>query len=113
VVVADIALPDPRFPLVPGAIPAVDVTADGLADFLVSVQAADTTPALVVSGDGGAWRLVAQSGTAGDVYFARDPQVEDGRLTTTVNGCVPNCASGRTTTVTWVYDRSSGVFVGR
>ncbi|MGA3149981.1 MAG: hypothetical protein ABSF33_21285, partial [Acidimicrobiales bacterium] len=39
-----------------------DVTGDGRPDFLIPLQAASTTPGLVVSQDGGSWRFVPNTG---------------------------------------------------
>ena len=90
---------------------AADVTGDAVPEFLVRLTAADNQPGVVVSNDGGAWRLVPASAATDDVYFGRDPSLTNGRLVTLFNDCLPTCAAGHTNTVSWTYDRSSGHFV--
>jgi hypothetical protein len=111
---ATLGLPYPWYSLARLPIQVGDVTGDGRADFLVRVDAADNQPGVVVSDDGGPWRLVplAISGTpAGDVYAGRDPSFEGGHLVTRYDDCVPDCAQGTTTTVTWAYDQATGRFL--
>jgi len=81
-----------------------DVTADGLPDFLVRFEAADNEPGVVVSADGGTWKLVPESSDPSDVYIGRDPTFTAGHLRSSRDDCVPTCAQGHTTTVVWRYD---------
>ena len=85
-----------------------DVTGDGLPDALVRFDAADNAPGVIVSGDGGTWRLVPQGAVPDAVYIGRDPAIVAGQLRSTRNDCVPDCAQGQTTTVVWEYDRAHG-----
>ena len=110
--IADLVLPEPSFDLATDLpVVAGDVTGDDAAEFLVRVLAADANPGVVVSDDGGPWRLLPGSGDPKDVYFAREPTFTAGRLVTQVNDCVPSCADGTTTTVTWTYDRTTDQLV--
>jgi hypothetical protein len=89
-----------------------DVTGDGRPDFLVLLSAASATPGVVVSQDGGTWRYVPNrqgSSPASDVLFD-DPRFQDGRLVSTYDDCVPDCASGQSVPIVWTYERSSGEF---
>jgi hypothetical protein len=105
--VADLSLPSPDFEFARDRpIQNADITADGASDALVRFVAADNDPGVVVSADGGPWRLVPESDNPIDVYIARDPTLAGGRLTSTRNDCAPTCAQGHTTTVTWHYDRA-------
>jgi hypothetical protein len=66
------------FYLAPGApVSAADVTGDGRPDFLIMVQAADNTPGIVVSQDGGTWRYIPNSGPFPTSYVvARNPRFQ-------------------------------------
>ena len=112
---ATLTLPTPPYSLANLPVQVADVTGDGRPDFLVRVDAADNQPGVVVSGDGGTWRLVplAAAATANgeEVYAGRDPAFQGGHLTTQYDNCTPDCAQGTTTTVTWAYDRAAGRFV--
>jgi hypothetical protein len=112
---ADLPLPYPYFDFTAGTTVAIgDVTGDGRPEFLVLLDAADAVPGVIVSNDGGNWRLLSAAPASGavpasdSVYFGRAPRFSSSRLQTTVNDCKPYCAAGHTTTVTWLYDRSSG-----
>ena len=113
--VAALTLPYPWYSLAELPIQVADVTGDGRPDFLVRVEAADNEPGVVVSDDGGTWRLVPLSTRSPpgpeDVYAGRNPSFVNGQLTTEYNDCTPNCAYGKTSTVVWAYDRVAGRFV--
>jgi len=103
---ATLALPDPSFDFATDTPPqGADMTGDGTPDVLVRVLGADNEPGVVVSNDGGTWRLVPVSNDTTDVYIARDPMFEAGHLTSTSDDCIPDCANGRVTKITWRYDR--------
>jgi len=109
---ANLSLPYPSFEFAPDTpLRVADATGDGAPDVLVRLLAADNEPGVVVSNDGAAWRLVPVSSDATDVYIARDPTFKAGRLTSTSNDCIPDCADGRMTTITWRYDRQGRQFV--
>jgi len=109
VAAASLVLPSPNYTILRDTpIEVADVTGDGHFDFLVAVDAADAHPAVVISDDGGAWRLLTER--AGSVYFGRDPHFVNGRMISVTNDCNPTCAEGTNTTVTWTYDRPLGVF---
>jgi hypothetical protein len=96
------------------SISVADVTGDGRPDFLVPMNGADNTPGAVVSEDGAAragWRYVPFTGPfpTGNVV-GRDPRFRGHVLVTGFNDCKPTCAEGTTSTVTWTYNRSTGVF---
>jgi hypothetical protein len=112
---AELVLPDPSFDFSTDfPIQVADVTGDGRPDFLVRLLAGDNEPGVVVSDDGGSWRLVSargsQASVAADVYVGRDPMFSGGRLRSTSDDCNPDCARGHLTTVTWLYQRSDGSF---
>ena len=108
----ELVLPAPSFEFATDLpVVAADVTGDAVPEFLVRLTAGDNQPGVVVSNDGGAWRLVPASPAPDDVYFGRDPSLTNGRLVTLFNDCLPTCAAGHTSTVSWTYDRSSGHFV--
>jgi hypothetical protein len=116
---AELALPEPSYDFAPGLpVQVADVTADSRPDFLIRLVAGDNQPGVVVSDDGGSWRLVPiapPNGAAGqaqpsDVYVARDPTFSGARLVSTSNDCLPDCASGHLTTLTWTYERPGGYF---
>jgi hypothetical protein len=110
--IAELVLPSPSFEFTTDLpVVAADVTGDAAPDFLVRLTAADNQPGVVVSNDGGAWRLVPAGPANDDVYFGRDPSLTNGRLVTLFNDCLPTCAAGQTNTVSWTYDRSSRHFV--
>jgi hypothetical protein len=98
--------------LAPGApISVADVTGDGLPDFLIIVQAADNTPGIVVSQDGGRWRYIPNSGPFPTSYIvARNPRFQNGKLVSEFDDCIPDCASGHTYQIVWTYERSTGDF---
>ena len=103
--VATLTLPYPHYDFALDLpVEVADVTGDGRPDVLVRVMAADNQPGVVVSDDGGTWRLVPAAKNVG-VYIARNPTFTAGRLTSINNDCVPDCARGRSTTITWRYDR--------
>ena len=109
-VLATISLPAPAFlfdPTLP--VQVADVTGDGQPDFLVRFQAADAQPGVVVSDDGGVWRLIPSS--PGGVYIGRAPAFTQGRLTSVFNDCLPTCAAGHDTLRVWRFARAQGVFV--
>jgi len=92
---AALPLTYPYYTLAPDLpVQVADVTGDGRPDFLVRVAAGDNEPGVVVSADGGAWRLVplAISGppSPGDVYAGRDPSFVEGHLVTRQNDCTPD-----------------------
>jgi hypothetical protein len=100
------------FFLAPGApVSVADVTGEGRPDFLIMVQAADNTPGIVVSQNGGTWRYIPNSGPfpTSDV-IARNPQFQDGKLVSDYDNCVPDCASGHNYQIVWTYEHSSGDF---
>jgi len=104
--IATLALPYPYYDLARDLpIQSADVTGDGVPDALVRVVAGDNEPGVVVSADGGTWRLVPISPTPTDVYIGRNPTITAARLTSEHNDCTPDCARGHTTTVVWHYDR--------
>ncbi|MGA3149595.1 MAG: hypothetical protein ABSF33_19290 [Acidimicrobiales bacterium] len=88
-----------------------DVTGDGRPDFLIPLQAASTTPGLVVSQDGGSWRFIPNTGPfpTSDVVSG-NPQFQGGRLVSTYDNCDPDCASGHNEAITWTYQPSKGAF---
>ncbi len=88
-----------------------DVTGDGRPDFLIPLQAASTTPGVVVSQDGGPWRFVRNTGPfpTSDVVSG-NPQFHGGRLLSTYDNCDPDCASGHDEAITWTYQPSKGAF---
>lgn len=88
-----------------------DVTGDGRPDFLIPLQAASTTPGVVVSEDGGPWRFVPNTGPfpTSDVVSG-NPQFQGGRLVSTYDNCDPDCASGHDEAITWTYRPSKGAF---
>jgi hypothetical protein len=88
-----------------------DLTGDGRPDALVRFSAADNQPGVVVSADGGTWRLVPQNADPASVYVGRDATIVKGSLRTTRNDCIPDCAQGHNTAVTWRYDRASATIL--
>ena len=112
---ADLALPEPSYDFAGLPVQEADVTGDGLDDFLIRVEAGDNSPGVVVSHDGGSWRLVRVREATGtpavtDVYVARDPSFTGGHLLSTGDDCSPDCARGHITTLTWQYQRAGGYF---
>ena len=111
--IAQLTVPDQRFT---DAFPVQigDVTGDGEDDVLLPLEAASARIGIVASNENGRWHLVrADSGggdTTDELVFARDPRFEDGRLVTTYNDCVPNCAEGTQRDVVWVYVRAEDLF---
>ena len=101
--------------LVSGApVSVADVTGDGLPDFLIKLEAADNSPGVVVSQDGGPWRYVPNTGPyASSDVVSKDPEFLDGKLVSTYDDCVPDCASGHSYQFTWTYQPSSGQFTRR
>jgi hypothetical protein len=109
--VAELALPVPRFDIADIPVAVADVTGDGRPDFLVHMDAADNQPGVVVSDDGGAWRLVPTSAADKDaVYIGRDPAITENRLVSTRLDCNPSCTEGRAHTIRWTYQRPGGYF---
>jgi len=111
--VADLVLPPPSFDFAPLPMTVADVTGDGHPDFLVRVMAGDDEPGVVVSADGGPWRLVpATTGSppVTNVYVGREPSFSGGRFVSTHDDCTPDCAAGRLTTITWLYQRDQAAF---
>jgi hypothetical protein len=106
-----------RLPLPPGAlsdfdflgaapIAAADLTGDGQPDFLVLLNGAGSSVGVVVSDDGGPWRLVpTAAGDPAAVYVARSPAIAGGQLTSTTCGG-PACDPALT--LTWHYVRPGG-----
>jgi len=85
-----------------------DVTGDGQPDFLVLFEAADNSPGVVLSNDGGTWRLVPFSATDPTmIYLGQNPKISGGHLTATRCGG-PACAPS--ITLTWTYVRPGGYF---
>jgi len=116
-VLAQLPLPAPYYDLIAKSpIADGDVTGDGMADFLVIVSAADNQPGVVVSDDGGSWRLVPAAPITGgavdpaNVYVGRSPSFSGAWLQSTYNDCIPYCAAGHTSTLTWLYDRGGRYF---
>lgn len=94
-----------------GASPASagDITGDGQPDFLVLVEAADNFPGIVVSNEGGTWRLVPTSASdTSMVFIGRDPKISGGHLTSTDCGG-PACAPS--ITKSWTYVKSGGGYL--
>jgi hypothetical protein len=91
-----------------------DVTGDGRPDFLVPLNGGDNTPGAVVSEDGAGragWRYVPFTGPfPTSNVVGRDPRFLGRVLTSAFNDCKPTCAAGKTSTITWTYDRSTGTF---
>jgi hypothetical protein len=100
------------FYLAPGApVSVADLTGDGRPDFLIMVQAADNTPGIIVSQDGGTWRYIPNSGPFPTSYIlARNPQFRGRKLISDYDNCVPDCATGHNFKIVWSYKRSSGDF---
>jgi hypothetical protein len=109
--IASLTLPFPYFDFSREVPNVADLTGDGTPDALLHFEAADNSPGVVVSGDGGGWRLVPESSDPADTYIGPDPTINDGQLITARNDCVPNCAEGHFTTVTWHYDATHRVLV--
>jgi len=104
--VSNLTLPAPSYDFARDTPPQLaDVTGDNKPDVLVRVMAADNNPGVIVSADGGTWRILPLSNNPSDVYIGRDPTIVNGQLHSTRNDCIPDCAQGHTTTVTWRYDR--------
>lgn len=82
-----------------------DITGDGQPDFLVLLAAADNFPGVVVSNDGGSWRLVPTTPPNSSVYIGRNPKIAGGQLTSISCGG-PACAPSMT--LTWTYVSSGG-----
>ena len=90
-----------------------EVTGDGRPDFLVLYAGADTDFGAIVSeaGDTPSWRFVPFTGpypTSNSV--GRNPRFVGNTFDTDFNNCMPDCAGGHVSTVTWTYRSSSGVF---
>lgn len=88
----------------------VDVTGGPVSDFAVTTDAASAEPVFIVSDAGGRWHVVpfvaasgARSQTALQPSFPAP-----GVVTSTQDNCVPDCASGTTTVVTFRYDAATG-----
>jgi hypothetical protein len=98
-------VPEPKFDL-DGArdIEVDDVTGDGVGDFLVPLTA-NHTSALLVSSASGQWELVPFVGVDGETehFVEVDPHLVNGTMTSMDRVCVPNCAQGGQTPVTWAY----------
>jgi hypothetical protein len=106
--IANLALPYPYYDIARDLpVQTVDVTGDGLPDFVVRINAANNGPGVLVSADGGTWRLIPLSPNPSDVYIGRDPTIVNGQLHSSRNDCVPDCAQGHTTTITWRYNRQT------
>jgi hypothetical protein len=88
-----------------------DVTGDGRPDFLIRLMAADNTPGVVVSQDGGRWRYVPNSGPFPTTeVLIRDPAFQGRRLISFYNDCDPNCATAHVDKMVWTYEPSTGEF---
>jgi hypothetical protein len=105
---AQLAEQDPYFGVGNYAIDSADVTGDGRRDFLVLTPGGSTILGMVVSDDGGRWRLLHDQWDG--IYMGRDPRFIADHLVTTYNDCTPNCAEGHNTDYTWTYDRRAGHF---
>lgn len=88
----------------------VDVTGGPVSDFAVTTDSASAEPVFIVSDAGGSWHVVpfvaasgARSQTALQPSFPAP-----GVVTSTQDNCVPDCASGTTTVVSYRYDPASG-----
>lgn len=86
--------------------------------FLVPLTAATNVPGLVVAetASTGAWQVVPHGPEPGypnssGVAFARNARFTGGTVVTGDNTCVPDCASGHTTTVRWTYDAAKEMFL--
>ena len=103
--IANLPLPSPNFDFARSRpIQVADVTGDGLPDALVRFSGADNDPGVLVSADGGSWRLVPESANPSDIYLGRNPTIVNRQLHGTRNDCIPNYAQGHTTTIVWRYD---------
>ena len=99
------------------SIQVADVTGDGRPDFLIPLNAADNLPGAVVSQEGAGasarWRYVPlrQGSSVSPFYvLARSPEFRGSTLVSTYDNCTPSCAQGTNYTITWTYERNSGVF---
>ncbi|MBK9180181.1 MAG: hypothetical protein IPM45_11580 [Acidimicrobiales bacterium] len=96
------------------SVPSADLTGSGWPSFLVDLQGADAVENAVIAttDDGGTWESVPFQG-GGDLpagpVVPTFGKIVDGSLVTSQNDCVPDCASGTDTEVTWVYQ--DGTFV--
>jgi hypothetical protein len=87
-----------------------DVTGDGRLDVLFPLMAASNAPYVVLSDDGGMWRLVGFGATEQTV--AMNPDEPDGNVVvTTSNLCTPTCAAGHVRRQQWRYSPDRRVFV--
>jgi hypothetical protein len=90
-----------------------DVTGDGRPDFLITGSAADNVPGFVVSQDGGLWRYIPFSGpyvTPPKDVIGGSPQFLGDSLVSDYDNCIPDCAQGQNSAITWTYDSSTGDF---
>ena len=108
VTAASLPLPPPWFDLSPEPVQVADVTGDGSPDFLMHVEAADNNPGVLVSNDGGTWRLIPVATATGSVrepYIGKSPTITNGQMFSDATvGAV-----GPPHTDVWGYDRARGL----
>jgi hypothetical protein len=112
-VVASIEIAQPGiydYPNASQALAVREVTGDGRPDVIFPMMAASVAPFVVVSDDGGVWRLLGFG--APDQTIILSPDEPDGdTLVTSSRLCTPSCAAGRVLRQRWRYDHERQVFV--
>jgi hypothetical protein len=83
----------------------------GATDFAVSFEAAGAAPISIVSDAGGRWRAVpfVQPGQP-TVTSVQDGSIVGDTVVSSTHDCIPNCAQGKRTEVTWHYDAAVQAF---
>ena len=109
--VATLGAADDLDAMTPGApITAVHLTHGADPDFYVRLSGADHTGAVVVSDFSGPWHLVSvDHGSSGPELI--DSTLTPDGVTESRNDCNPDCADGTSTTTSYTFNATSGIFV--
>jgi len=89
-----------------------DQTGDGVNDLVIEAYGGNDVLGMVLSSHTGAWELVLFGlGDGTESEYVEVLRFEAGGLTSSLNPCVPSCATGGTIDMVWRYDPASDRFV--